>query len=453
MKEVYDFLTRNVDFYESSYIVVAVSGGPDSMVLLKLLIDLKKKYNFNIVCAHVNHNVRKESEEEKVFLENYCKSNDVVFEYMKIKKYDKNNFHNQARIIRYNFFDDIVKKYNSKYLFTAHHGDDLTETILMRVTRGSTLKGYAGFSFISNRNKYNIVRPLLLLDKDNIKNYAISNDIPFVIDKSNDKEYYTRNRYRKHILPFLKSENENIHLKYLKFSEELLKYHDYVQKDVDFKFNELFKNNTLNLSDFKQLDLLIKEKLIEKILWFIYKNDLELITSKHINNIIELSNSTKANLSIVIPNNIVVSKIYDQLKFENKTTNFNDKYKHKLEKKIEIGNNIIEVVKESNDTSNYCIRLNSNDVRFPLYIRNRIDGDKIEIKGLNGSKKIKDIYINSKIPKNQRNQYPLLVDSDDKILWIPGIKKSKYDKSKEEKCDIIIKCNLIEEENDEKKQC
>ena len=90
-------------------------------------------------------------------------------------------------------------------------------------------------------------------------------------------------------------------------------------------------------------------------------------------------------------------------------------------------------------TNNYVCHLNSKDIKLPLYIRNKKDGDKIEVLNLSGSKKVKDIFIDSKLDITERNVYPILVDSEDKILWIPGIKKSKYDTIKTGNYDIIIK--------------
>ena len=135
MKNVYKFI-ESLNIKEEEYIVCAISGGPDSMCLLNILVELKNKYKFKIVCAHVNHNMRVESNEEEIFVKNYCLDNDVVFEYMKITKYDNDNFHKCARNIRYEFFENLIKKYHSKYLFTAHHGDDLMETVLMRIIGG-----------------------------------------------------------------------------------------------------------------------------------------------------------------------------------------------------------------------------------------------------------------------------------------------------------------------------
>ena len=116
------------------------------------------------------------------------------------------------------------------------------------------------------------------------------------------------------------------------------------------------------------------------------------------------------------------------------------RYKIELVDYLTLPNNkIIELIDESDDTSNYTIRLSKEELKLPLYIRTRLDGDKIEIKGLNGHKKIKDIFIDEKISKEDRNNWPMLVDSNENILWIPGLKKSKFDKQKNENYDIIIR--------------
>ena len=131
---------------EEENIVVGCSAGPDSMALLHYLIHNTKN---KIICCHINHNVRKESKEEEKYLKNYCQKQNIPFEVYKIEKYGENNFENEARIKRYNFYEQTLKKYNSHYLFLAHHGDDLIETIIMKINRGSNLEGYAGIKEIS----------------------------------------------------------------------------------------------------------------------------------------------------------------------------------------------------------------------------------------------------------------------------------------------------------------
>ena len=121
-------------------VVLACSYGPDSMCLL----DLLRKCELKVVVAHVNHKVRSESDEEYRLLEEYCKKSNIPFEGMSILEEINSNFESKAREIRYNFFEKILTKYKANYLFTAHHGDDLVETILMRISRGASFGGYAG---------------------------------------------------------------------------------------------------------------------------------------------------------------------------------------------------------------------------------------------------------------------------------------------------------------------
>ena len=133
MYKVINFLENELYLKENDVIVLGNSYGPDSMALLNVLLDIRKKLNIKIIIAHVNHNLRKESAKEKIDLEAFCLDNNLVFESMVIEQYGDDNFHNEARNIRYNFFEDLIRKYNANYLFTAHHGDDLIETIIMSI--------------------------------------------------------------------------------------------------------------------------------------------------------------------------------------------------------------------------------------------------------------------------------------------------------------------------------
>ena len=429
------------DYIFNNYVVIGVSEGPDSMCLL----DLLQKKTTKIVVCHINHNVRKESIEEEEYITKYCQDKNIILEKTTINNYQENNFENEARKKRYMFYEEILKKYNSKTLLLAHHGDDLIETILMKISRGSNLEGYAGIKEISNVKNYQIIRPLLKYTKEDIINYNKYNNIKYYNDSSNQSTNYTRNRYRLNILPLLKKEDKNIHKKYLKYSKTLIEYDDYIKREVKRNINNVYKDNIINIDNLNKLDTFLIKNILYNIMNNIYQNKNNIITDRHIQNIISLLNNTKPNIKIDLPNNKEIVKEYNKLIIKDKTSDIKN-YKIEFNDKIEIENLIIEKIESEDDDSNSVCRLNSKDITLPLYIRNREDGDYIILKGSNNRKKIKEIFIEKKLPLNKRNNYPLLVDSNNNIIWIPNIKKSKFCNKKSENYDIIIRCNERKED-------
>ena len=439
MQKVFDFLEKDLCLKENDVIVLGNSYGPDSMALLNVLLKLRKKINISIVVAHVNHNLRKESAQEKIDLEKFCLSNNVIFESMIIEQYGDDNFHNEARNIRYNFFEDLIRKYNANYLFTAHHGDDLIETIIMRIARGSTLKGYSGFSKILDMGSYKMVRPLIYVTKDEILEYNEKNNIVYAIDKSNFKDKYTRNRYRHVVLPFLKGEDPNVHEKFLKFSTTLEEYDRYINNEIDKSIKKVYKDKTLDITKYLELDPLIQKKIIYNILEDIYKDDLMIINDNHVKLLKMLIKSKKANAYIYLPHNIKAVKAYDII-------TISDGVKEAVNYEIELldfvnlpNGHSIEKIDSCCENDNNVCRIDNNDIVYPLYVRTRKHGDRMKLKKVNGSRRVKDIFIDAKIPLGERDTWPIVVDSCDNIIWIPGIKKSKFTKQKNESYDIILR--------------
>ena len=423
---------------DNDTIVVGLSGGPDSMCLLDVIKSLNKE--IKIVCAHINHNIRKESFEEQKFIKNFCKKNNLIFETITFDKKREDQDYNELELRekRYNYFETIIKKYKAKYLFTAHHGDDLVETILMRISRGSNLKGYTGFQIETKKKDYKVIKPLIFLTKEDINTYNQDHNIPYVIDKTNEEDNYTRNRYRHNVLPFLKSENQNIHLKYLKFSRELLTYYEYVDKVVNNEIEKRFKKNILNIEGFCRLDKLIQTKIIEYILDNNYIDNLYLVSDKHVNLVLNIIENPKPNIEINLPDNLHITKSYNLLKI---TRNKKSKEEYNIpiiEETLLPNGKTIKIVKQVENNSNFFIKLNSKEVTLPLYVRTRKEGDKMFVKNMEFSKKVKDIFINSKLSKEERDIQPIVTDKDGNIIWIPGIKKSKFDKANDENYDIIL---------------
>ena len=437
MKEEQEKLSK---LLKNKTVIVSCSGGPDSMALLSVVNNIKDTNNIKVVCAHVNHKVRKESDEEAVMVENYAKSNNDIFELYEIEKYhDKANFHEDARRIRYEFLKILKDKYKADYLLTAHHGDDLIETVLMRITRGSNLKGYIGFKEESSWEGIKILRPLIKRTKKYLEEYDTENNIPYRIDKTNYSDDYTRNRYRNKIIPLLKEENENINLKYLKLSEELDRYYEYVKNEAMSNLNKILdKDNNIIVSKLNNLPDLQKEAIISELIIKYQLEDYLPITDNLFVDMLNTLVSKKDNSTINLPNNYIFGKEYDKLVFK-KITNNVETIDYILDKDYS-GEAFDIFYTDKYDKSNYTIALNKEEIKLPLKLRNKKDGDLIKVLNLKGKKKISDIFINAKVNKDRRNTYPILVDSNDTVLWIPGIKKSNFAKEKNEKYDIILSC-------------
>ena len=439
MEEVYNYIKTSIGLKSGDAVVAGISGGPDSMALLHVLKSLKKELNIRIICAHINHKQREESEEEEAYVRDYCKKNDILFECIKVEKWGDDNFENEARTVRYRFFEELVETYNAKFLMTAHHADDLIETILMRIVRGSTLKGYSGFSKVVKKDNYTIVRPFISLTKDEILKYNEENNIKYFIDSTNLESFHTRNRYRQVVLPFLKNENPNVHKKFIKFSETLIENSEFIDKEANKMFNKVFQNGVLFIDRFKDLEHVIQTKIIYNILERIYGDDLLIIGDAHVDLIFDLIKSNKSNSIVHLPNSVIIIKAYNELNFSYDEEEY-DEYEIEINDLVNLPNGkILEVVSDSNDTSNYTIRINSKDVKMPLYVRNRRDGDRMAVKGLNGRKKISEIFIDEKVKSSDRISWPVVLDSEDTIIWLPGLKKSKLDRKKDEDYDIIIR--------------
>lgn len=431
-------LLRGITLKKNDIIVLGCSSGPDSMALFDSLLRVRDSLSLSIVCAHVNHNVRKASEKEQKFLEDYCKKHHVIMESMKIETYGDDNFHNEARTIRYHFFDEVAKKYHATYLMTAHHGDDLVETILMRIVRGSTLKGYSGFQKYIPNDSYTIVRPLIEFTKEELLSYNRRHKVPYFIDASNKKTKYTRNRYRKYVLPFLKREDSHVHEHFLKYSELLMSYYQYVEKETKKSLKKVYRDGSILLSSYLELDPFLQDKVIYSILEEIYQDDLMLVSSKHVRLLEDFFHSKKNRGMLYLPNDFMVLKNGDEVSIRKEMYDISQ-YEIELNDYVLLPNKKhLEIVQEEETNGNDVCRIDCSQVLLPLSVRTRRIGDRMAIRP-DGHKKVSDIFIDQKIPYRERDLWPIVVDSRGEIIWIPGVKKSKKVAKMNEKYDIIIK--------------
>ena len=301
------------EFHKDDRIVVGCSSGPDSMALVDSLVKIRDKYNLFIVVAHVNYNVRDISTTEANYVRDYCKDNNLVFEYLNINKdsYSNDNFEFEARRIRYRFYKKLVNEYKLDYVMTAHQGDDLIETIMMKIVRGSNLNGYAGFKKEIKIYDFKIIRPLIYYTKQELIDYCDENKVKYYIDESNDDVNYTRNRFRKNILPLLKKENEKIHKKFIKYSDTLVEANEFISRERDKALDRCYVDNKIIIDKFKLEDEYIQKNIISYLIDKFYDNDLFLLNDKHVDLIIKLIYSEKANNNLDLPGDVKAIKEYN----------------------------------------------------------------------------------------------------------------------------------------------
>lgn len=409
-----------------STLVVGVSGGMDSMVLLHQLGVLRAKNDYTIIVAHVNHQKRHASMEEEAFVQTYALEHQYPFESTKITVPNQGNFHTKARELRMQFFLEVCAKYRATSLVLAHHQDDQAETVLMRFLRGSHLKGYGGMQATTDLKSVLLIRPLLQNTKAQIKEYLAFHQIPYREDESNAQSIYTRNRLRHEVIPILEKENPNWKQQATHFANLMLETNHYLETQVEQTYLQLISNPNqpfrCEVEAFQKLDAIIQRLLLEKLIRLLSHNTFECSFVKQ-NQILQMISSSKPNQEMKLNKQYRFVKSYQWFAFEVVTPTLAI-----LEQIIpDLGTytlpsgDILEVSLEPTlPSGKHCV-LWYNDLKsfFPLRIRNRKAGDRLHYPY--GSKKLKDALIDKKIPMKQRHQLLLLVNQNDEIVWVPDI--------------------------------
>jgi tRNA(Ile)-lysidine synthase len=276
-------------------IILGTSGGPDSIFMFYQFIELRKKYNLQLVCAHFNHALRSEADTEEEFVKNLCKNLDMkcMSERKEVNKFfNGDSLEQTARNLRFDFFLKCSRHFKIKKLALAHHKDDLVETVLMRLVRGAGLKGLRGFLPKSKFVNLTVIRPLIELSKQEIISWLNGHKISYCMDKSNLEEKFLRNRIRLKLLPFLKELNPDIANNIYDLSRNLSLDYDFIYKFSHLTFEDLKKGETaktikLDLEGLKKLHPAVLSNVIMIAIEEL-KGSTRRIESKHIHEIIEL---------------------------------------------------------------------------------------------------------------------------------------------------------------------
>lgn len=406
-------------------IVVAVSGGVDSMVLLDALAAERDSLRLRLIVAHVNHGIRKASEEEYRFVESRCADYGIPFEGMVLDRKEKENFHQYARTRRYEFFREIALRHHARKIALAHHADDQAETILMRLTRGAGFVGYAGMSARSSFGDIEIIRPLLEIPKKEILLYQKEHDLEFRSDSSNDEDHYTRNRFRHHIIPVIAAEDPQYPEKFAQFSTYVGEAYslvsrlsrDYLGSRVDWGETDA----SVSVPSFLSLDRIVARDVVKRIVDRLTDNSLE-ISFLHLGNILALAENPRPNAKITVDKRFTVIREYDRLRFQAVIPSFLPfSVSISGPGRQELPNGDIVIIGENPcivDGISIEVWYNNLDFLFPVTVRTRLPGDRIRLSG--GTKKVADLLIDRKIPVEERNRIPLFLNAAGEVFWIPG---------------------------------
>ncbi len=420
MEKVFEKIIEKYSLREKR-IILAVSGGVDSAVLLYL--SQKMLPRDNLIVAHINHGLRRESENEAIFVRGLARDYGLIFysKDMDLNKKDEAT----SRQKRYEYLNWLASKETADYILTAHHLSDQVETVLLNLTRGSGPLDLWGMEELNG----NILRPFLAIPRAEILNYAKKNKIRFVTDESNSDINYSRNRIRKNVVPELKKINPKFEegvKKSIQLSGELKSF-------VDLSLLRVEKNtrdkNRLKISTLKKESIFIVKALILKMLHE-HLGQNHNVYSKNVEEVFKILNSSENKKTKI--GKLLIEKEYDYLVFRK------DKKNNRLiEKKLTLnspelfGSHVLvcKIGSVTPQKNNVLLPLEFSD---NLRVRTWQAGDKI--KTVAGTKKIQDVFSDAKVPKAKRDLWPIVVHKKE-IVWVPLLAAKKY---KKEKNNLIV---------------
>ena len=299
-------------------VVLAVSGGPDSICMLDILNDIKNDLSidlkFEIIVAHVNHMIREEAENDERYVKKYCEEKQIEF-YSKsidVKKIANNNkigLEEAGRKERYNFFDEVLNKTNAQKIAIAHNKNDNVETVLMHILRGSGINGLKGIE--AKRGKY--IRPLINCERNEIEEYCNEKNLQPKIDKTNFENEYTRNKIRNLLIPYIQKEfNPNIIKTIDRLSDLVTQEENYMDNQVKKFYEEILVDEKLkdkiielDLKKFNTQEKVIKSRLILYTITRLFGNSKG-IEKIHIEDILKLCDNNIGNKYLTPNKNIKI---------------------------------------------------------------------------------------------------------------------------------------------------
>ena len=433
LKKVVSAIRCNDMFAPGDAVVVALSGGADSVALLHILLGLAE-YGSGVVAAHLNHRLRgAESDEDENFVRALCQKHDVPLvvrgiDVGHIARERGLSLEEAGRECRYSFFKEVAADFGAKTVALAHHADDQAETVLMRLLRGSGGTGLRGMLPRSPDGCY--VRPLLRVTRKEIEEYLANEGVRYRVDSSNSDIGFLRNRIRHELIPFLGGYNPAI-------AERLQATADLLASDeelLEVITERLFERHsevtdagvTIDLAGVrtepKGARLRLYRLAVERA-----KGDLRKIQHRHIVDMDRLVHDAKPHMALTLPDGLRVRKSYGSLTVTAAKEITQVGWEvvidgpgiYQLSGGFALSVARAEVGGAYEDVS--CARFDLEKAPFPWLVRNFRNGDRLNPFGMTGSKKVKELFIDRKIPIEERRRIPLLFCAET-LLWVCGIR-------------------------------
>lgn len=440
-EHIHKFIQKESLLSRDTKILLAVSGGVDSMVLLNLM----NGFRISLGVGHVNYKLRTQSDKEEELVKEYCDEREIeihpyVLSEVQIEALRKGNLQDKARKIRYNFFGTVMKEFSYTHIMTAHHLDDRIEGLFLGLLRSSGLHGLSGME----ASEGNLLRPLLNISKEDILAYAKINGVPFLHDKTNFASFYDRNFIRNETLPKLKSRFPDYQksikksLENLNDTRELL---DYFIKSETIKYVRIMRNEII-------IDHLERIKSMPGASTFLY-----LLVKKFNFNRADVSDmikaykvgaqfASKSHRAVLDRDRIVIRKKTER---EKASFHINKFGIHKFRDNQSISMELVDSFDQEKGES--CEYFDGDKISFPIEIRYWQAGDRFCPLGMNGkSKKVKYFLTDLKISRLEKEEVKVAV-SEDEIVWVIGYRMDDRFKVTPQ-TSRILKMEVCSEEED-----
>ena len=456
---------RTIDRYQllekGDRVIVGVSAGVDSMVLLYLINAHREAFDLSLIVAYVNHGLRpEESEQEAQLVRKESAQLGCPFEYghFDVKEFQKLrnlSLQDAARRIRFHFFNDLLRKHHAQKIALGHHADDQVETFLLRLIRGSGLEGLKGILPIREGR---VIRPLLEVWREEIESFAKDKEIPFLSDSSNQKDYYLRNRIRLTLIPFIEREYQpNFKEIIFRTSGFLRGENDYLEKGASKTYEEMMKEekgiHSFKFSEYQSLHPAIRWRVIKKLLEGIHPKEtvLEEGGGLDVHQVYQKLQSSSPSFLLEFPQGFWMKKQYDTVLLGKGRIKPIPPFEVDL---IcpgrtfieEIGKEVVIKITNLDKSGSYnapptAALINYESLQFPLKIRNFRPGDRFQPLGTKGTQKLKEFFIDHKVPRFERPNIPLLI-SGERIAWVIGYRIDEQVKVTE-KTERVLRVELI----------